>query len=559
VALSTSFTSSVKPHEATSKRELSAKRRRLHLLYLINDILHHVKVHPHDESIANKIQPFLIGLLGSAASFRNNPKHIRKIQDLLDIWDEKQYYCTEYIDELREATKIASETINSTADAYDSKQYETTISTKTPRGCPFVMPAVHGDQGTPWYDLPAGNLMPLIIPNSTRPINPSLLKPLQFVTGRADESLVTAVRDLLQDVSTIFGKSQTAGKEDYIPCDVDQLGQPILRDEIGGEALGGESYYGWSNTFCKKMKRRRNGFVYYGFDDQNRNSRSQSRSQSRSRSRSRSQNRSRSRNRSRNRSQSSSNDSRRLKRRQYSESDGDESRESSCDRSGHRQQSYGSSRSPPRYHDVIPMNNTLSRAPRINRSRSRSNGRASRQTHAAHYYSYSEPRLGPLNDTSSGPLSSGEGFTETSHPAMPSDQVSMNEYSGPPSPTQQPIINPSNHQLVPGALHNSQPLLFQYQRQWPPLPPPPHTLPYSQQNQQSIAWPPPTQPQHGSQQWQPYGQQPAGSGGWPSTAQRGGNGRGGCGDRGRGAQGVVQQQPYSRGSGYTGYAGGRGW
>jgi hypothetical protein len=480
---------------------------------LVNDVLHHAQAHSHDASIASKVQPFLVGLLSSAASFRNSPKQIRKIQDLLDIWDEKHYYSADYIKKLREVARIASET-NRTRAGSDSKQDSVTIGTKATRSNPFVMPAVHGDQGTPWYDLPAGNLMPHIIPNSTRPINPSLLKPIQFLAGPADVSLITAVKDFLQDVSTIFSMNQTAGRDPDVLWDIDELGQPIIQNENTGEVLGGEGYYGWSKAFCDKMKRHRHvldssGFETYG--DHNRSGRSQSRS--------------------------SSNESRLLKRRRRSESDGDRSREHSRNRSGHSRRSYSISRSPPRYQDRASPDGTPSRTMNGSRSRSRSRGRTSWETRRVHYSSYPESRLDVLNDILSGPLRGrGDTHTETLHPGIICDQGFLTEHPGPPSLPAPQIVTPlGSHELDPGVLHIPPPLLLQYQAQWPPPPQPLVTLPYSHQNQQSEAWPlPSAQLQHESQQWQSYGQPPAGSGGWSSTTQRGGNWRGGYGNRGRG-------------------------
>ena len=35
--------------------------------------------------------------------------------------------------------------------------------------------------------------------------------------------------------------------------DVDELGQPIFRDEVLGDVFGGESYHGWSKAFFVKI------------------------------------------------------------------------------------------------------------------------------------------------------------------------------------------------------------------------------------------------------------------------------------------------------------------
>ena len=137
------------------------------------------------------------------------------------------------------------------------------------------MPPSHGDPSIPFYDLPAGNMMPLIIPNSTAPINPQSMKPLQFVTGPADPKLAAIVDDFLRSVDVLDVVS--FAEHDDSRIDVDELGQSLLRDEISGEILEGDGYYGWSLAFCEKMK---NGKDIRGFDNDVTHGESRSRSRS---------------------------------------------------------------------------------------------------------------------------------------------------------------------------------------------------------------------------------------------------------------------------------------
>ncbi|EKD13326.1 putative calcium homeostasis endoplasmic reticulum protein [Drepanopeziza brunnea f. sp. 'multigermtubi' MB_m1] len=253
------------------KREPSVKRRRLHVLYLVNDILFHSKYRINDASICGKMQPILVSLFGSTASFQGCPKHQRKIAELLEIWEEKGYYSKEYIEKLREAVKNAAE-VGEHAEGSNGDK-EQGITTKGSKFTPYVMPAMHGDVSTPWFDLPAGNLLPHIVPNSTRPMNPDMIKPLQFVAGPAEEGLTLAVKALLDDVQAMFGGETDL---DEIPTlDFDDLGQPIIVDENTGDVIRGEGYYGWSRTFCEKMRRRKMGLDVPSRDE-GRDERSQS-------------------------------------------------------------------------------------------------------------------------------------------------------------------------------------------------------------------------------------------------------------------------------------------
>ncbi|KAI0124252.1 hypothetical protein BJ170DRAFT_638650 [Xylariales sp. AK1849] len=303
-------------------REPSSKRKRLHVLYVLNDVLHHVQARTREDSFPSLLEPFLPALVQSAAVFPDCPKHLRKVYDLVNLWAEKGHFSPEFIEKLRDTIRNAP-TLNPASAINGTTRDSAATGAKLPKDAPYIMPTMHGDASVPWYDLPAANWLPVIEPNSTRAMNPSMIKPLQFMPGPADKNLIKAVQDLLADVDQIYAKDHCLGEG---PAeDVDQLGQRIVLDESTGHAIGGETYYGWSRTFCEKMKQRRKKGNGFGDDGRGRSlSRSQSRSSSRSsthpafkrrrmpdsrspRSRSRSRSRRRSYSRERGRSRSYSN------------------------------------------------------------------------------------------------------------------------------------------------------------------------------------------------------------------------------------------------------------
>ena len=472
-ALATSFTGS--DGQTTSKREPSVKRKRIHILYLVNDILYHSKYRINDASICGKVQPILVGLFGSAASFKRCPKHQRKVLNLLDIWDAKGYYSKDYIDKLREAVKNAAEAGEHAEGSSASAEREQGLTTKTAKSAPYVMPAVHGDPSTPWYDLPAGNLMPHIVPNSTRPINPDMIKPLQFVAGPADENLVVAVKALLEDVQTIFGGQ--IDQEEKVSLDIDELGQPIILDEITGEVIDGEGYYGWSRSFCEKMKRRKKGLDVPERDE----------------------------GRGRSRSRSSSPDAR---KRRYSDSDDGSSRDGR--RPTRRRRSYTSSRSP----SPEPARKNGNSGSGSRRSYSRSPRRSPSPKRPENYPRDNGPPQGfpPRPPIPSIPPPPFQQPFNPNFPPPPPPQFNgqgQNQFGAWPPPPPPPLQNFN--------LQNQQ----QY-GSWPPPPPPlgnPPQMPYPQQQGN-------------------YPQPPSGPGGWQQGNGRGYNGNWngphGRGYRGRG-------------------------
>ncbi|KAK4138651.1 hypothetical protein BT67DRAFT_431197 [Trichocladium antarcticum] len=226
--------------EAKKCRVPSAKRRRLHILYLLNDILYHVRYRDHDDSFAQKLETALPTLVRSAASFINCPKHIRKIQDLIGIWEENRYFSGSFVEQLRAAVDEApsSKDEDQNGAGFDNSANAMANAAKT---TPWVMPAVHGDPTAPWYDLPAGNWLPVLEPNSTRPMNPSMIKPLVLAQGPADKTLVEAVKQLLVDVDKLYSKDVDPDQPSH---NIGRLGERVEIDEITGEIIGGETYYG---------------------------------------------------------------------------------------------------------------------------------------------------------------------------------------------------------------------------------------------------------------------------------------------------------------------------
>ena len=242
------------------------------MLYLINDLLHHSKYHLNASSKssveAKALQTHLVELfaLTSAQNLDKYPKHHKRIQELLNAWEQNAYYQVQFIAKLRgvvtEAATVGYRASDEGADIVNG--HEEQVSSEQKKEAPYIMPAFHGDSLTPYYDLPAGNIVPHIIPNSATPVNPQFVKPLQLTAGPADERLVIAVEDFMRNVDSL---DDIGFEDERMIIDVDELGQCVVRDEISGQILEGDGYYGWSRAFCEKMKEREHGFgkVLSGF------------------------------------------------------------------------------------------------------------------------------------------------------------------------------------------------------------------------------------------------------------------------------------------------------
>ena len=258
-ALANSYSSAPAARSDSDTKATSTRRKRLHLLYIVNDALYHVTCRGGGDDDARQVQhfaesiePSLVPLVTAAASFSCAPKHIAKIRSLLDLWAEKGYYSDLLLAQLRAAVDKGT----SDADKNDVVASATAAASGSSSKTPFLMPAAHGDPATPWYDLPAANWLAVLEPNSTRPMNPAALKPLKMTSGPAPPALVARVQSLLADVERMFGEGDAAAIDPFADIDLDALGEHVEIDAFNGDVVGGDSYYGWSRAFCKSIKER---------------------------------------------------------------------------------------------------------------------------------------------------------------------------------------------------------------------------------------------------------------------------------------------------------------
>lgn len=383
LALAQSFNAAGCTTKTTSiPKKTSGRKKALAVLYLINDVLYHKKFIAPDPLFAEEMQGFLGDMVASCL-YSGAVKQLRRMNYVLDQWQEKQYYPPSFLETLRARSKdtSSSNTAGTPSQAIEQKP----VARPTPKEDSeqlSLLPAFHGDPSLPFYDLPAANMLPHIVPNSTAPINPRLVRPIQFPNSAPSEGLSFAVKEFLKSAEAMFS-GESIGEVDS--------------DSVGGVwGKDGEGYYGWSKTFCEKMLEKRKG---NGEDrDEDRSSRDRGRRGYSSNRSSMSRSRSNSRDRRRRRRTSSYSTSRsrsRSESRARSRQRGDKRRKSydsssrSRSRRGRGSRSCSKSRS-----------NSKSRSQLMSRSRSRSasTGRPSFK-HGTNYPSpasgYQEQQLPP--------------------------------------------------------------------------------------------------------------------------------------------------------------------
>ncbi|CRK32617.1 hypothetical protein BN1708_005863 [Verticillium longisporum] len=474
VALSSSMTGDA----AVGVRRPSAKRRQLHILYVLNDAIYHTSSRQHNAGFAKEIEGSLPSLFRQAASFQNSPKHMSKLGNLLSLWDDERCFSPDLVQDLRDILRAGPQSLTAAQTTTDDAKASSgqASGARSGREAPYLLPSMHGDPRLSWYDLPAANWLPHLTPNSTKPMHPDMIKPLQLASGPADKALAQAVKDLLRDVESIYSKEAT-GDEDQL-VDLNEMGEQVIIDEITGDIIGGTTYYGWSPGFCEKMKQRKKNAKLGP------TSRGRERSQASSRSRSPSRDRSRSRTNSppafkrRRLSRDSPSPSRSRSRSRGRNRDA--ARRSPEPRGRYRPQSYSRSRSrtPPRRY-MSPSSTSRDHDIGLSRSRDRDDHAHCNVTANAQRGRPPPPPPSFPPPLSFPPPPPGPGVGEFSHfghqgswppPPPPPPHLGM---GGPPPNWFPPVPPPPGG---PGAN-------WQQHQQQPPPPPPPPLHQYNQPQQ----------------------------------------------------------------------------
>ena len=230
-------------------------RRRLNILYLLHDSLHHTRYHESKTRIfstfSDGLEDVLLALLRGAAQCRPevHAQHHQRLQELLELWEDPLFFDPPYCKRLRLAVDEGIKQSKSQADL-ELELPET--RSQGEKHMPYILPPSHGDSATPFYDLPAGNMIPHITPNSTQPIDHQLVKPLQFNAGPADEGLVRAVNEVIDDTGS--SDHSTMEDESQGMPDTDLIGQAWFPNSGLERNFQGKGYYGWSRGFCEKMR-----------------------------------------------------------------------------------------------------------------------------------------------------------------------------------------------------------------------------------------------------------------------------------------------------------------
>lgn len=217
--------------------------KRLHILYIIHDVLLHYHTHRDNYGTSelwdslDRMQPDVAKLaeLAACGCVGKASSTCQQILELLDFWQHTVIFSTEQINEMRENVRAADGTEWDAAISKLAAREESTANLERQRRedeTKWIIPDRHGvinDPTAPWHELPAAN--GLYLKRTTgSPLYANELPPggikIQNGGNEADAEMKNDVLTLYDEVVKCFDK--------YSPVDevqdVDALGNIIWKD-----------------------------------------------------------------------------------------------------------------------------------------------------------------------------------------------------------------------------------------------------------------------------------------------------------------------------------------
>ncbi|POR31048.1 Calcium homeostasis endoplasmic reticulum protein [Tolypocladium paradoxum] len=227
----------------------SVKRRRLGVLYIVSDVLHHVVVRQRNGWFAEVWGVHLPSMVATASTFEKCPKHLRKVQDLITLWEERGYITPALILRLRDTFTRASDRESGTRVQMSDE------ALKRAKEAPYTLPPLHGNSKTAWAKLPPACWLAQLAPNSILPLRRAHMLPVQLSTGPANSTLLDVAKAALSDRDQLYQKENLQNKVD---SEVNQLGEEKRPGEMARGHADDETYWGWSQPLCGRTTARRN-------------------------------------------------------------------------------------------------------------------------------------------------------------------------------------------------------------------------------------------------------------------------------------------------------------
>ena len=252
-------------------KKYSQKERitaRLHILYVISDVLHASKYHHMDflpkgtgdinalakpkksdslpdteeecftDSLGEGLKPHIAQLVRLTALDMGTEGSTEeaKLRDMVDWWRESELLTSQHFLLVEE----------SMARALDQAQG---------RKGKYTLPSRFGGQNT-WHDLPASYMLALLARSPDRPINIDELKPIKFDKPEPSQQVCERLDQYFDSIDLHFSPDadNPTGETERYKLGLDPMGHLVKEDKATGAREVVCNGYGWSMKLCEDMQ-----------------------------------------------------------------------------------------------------------------------------------------------------------------------------------------------------------------------------------------------------------------------------------------------------------------
>jgi len=298
VELANAYGFAAKPNttsdNAVTKRP-SAQRKRIHMVYIMNDLLHHAKHglsdavaagysknygKPFFDAFITCLRPAIVDLI-KAASDCDSVKHFshhERIRNQLTIWEVERYFdgtCDKMYKDLRviEASEGRTVPFGAKDGRLPVSEEKNEANVKGAADLPkpekanrWELPAVHGQPNPQfWHCQPAATMLDHVRIGDQKHrifIRKRKFRPTKLKEGPVDPKTISMVAELIKAKKEIYNFSVTG--EPGVQYDINDMGERLVvmgyKTDKNGKTVRivkEANYYGFSVPFARKARRNR--------------------------------------------------------------------------------------------------------------------------------------------------------------------------------------------------------------------------------------------------------------------------------------------------------------
>lgn len=224
-----------------------ARRNRLDVLLVVNDVLHADRYHCKDGAVpgnlAVSLQPYIENLAGLAAEVVDGKGSLieQKLKAVINFWASSGCISVDDFKNIRERVE----------EGLAVAQGAIPLRKRT-----LALPEWHGDRNVAWHELPASYMVEPLLEHPQRPVPAKVISATRFDQKQPSDHVRKALETYFEDIDLAYVPTagNPTGESKKYKLWLDNMGQLVKQNKENGETTTVCNAYGWSLDFCQGMQ-----------------------------------------------------------------------------------------------------------------------------------------------------------------------------------------------------------------------------------------------------------------------------------------------------------------